>query len=77
MSALRQPYYELSAEAMQGLLATKAALERGPLGKTLVELLYLRVSQINGCAFCLENTASHCVRRACHSLNWTAWPVGE
>ncbi|WP_394327701.1 hypothetical protein [Ectopseudomonas mendocina] len=35
------------------------------------------MSQINGCAFCLENTASHCVRRACHSLNWTAWPVGE
>ncbi|WP_457979849.1 carboxymuconolactone decarboxylase family protein [Ectopseudomonas composti] len=54
MSALRQPYYELSAEAMQGLLATKAALERGPLGKALVELLYLRVSQLNGCAYCLE-----------------------
>lgn len=54
MSALRQPYYELSTEAMQGLLATKAALERGPLGKALVELLYLRVSQLNGCAYCLE-----------------------
>ena len=54
MSALRQPYYDLSGEAMQGLLATKAALERGPLGKELIELLYLRVSQINGCAYCLE-----------------------
>lgn len=54
MSTLRQPYYELSSEAMQGLIASKTALERGPLGKSLVELLYLRVSQINGCAFCLE-----------------------
>ena len=54
MSALRQPYYDLSGEAMQGLLATKAALERGPLGKELIELLYLRVSQINGCAHCVN-----------------------
>ncbi|MGG2395723.1 carboxymuconolactone decarboxylase family protein [Pseudomonas sp. SH1-B] len=54
MSGLRQPYYELSAEAMQGLLSSKSALERGPLGKVLIELLYLRVSQINGCAYCLE-----------------------
>lgn len=54
MTALRQPYYELSTDATQALLATKAALEHGPLGKAMVELLYLRVSQINGCAYCLE-----------------------
>lgn len=54
MSTLRQPYYELSIEAMQGLLSAKAALECGPLGKLLVELVYLRISQINGCAYCLE-----------------------
>lgn len=54
MSTLRQPYYELSAEAMQGLISTKASLERGPLGKPLIELVYLRISQINGCAYCLE-----------------------
>ncbi|CAD5107669.1 carboxymuconolactone decarboxylase family protein [Zestomonas carbonaria] len=54
MSALRLPYYELSTEAVNGLLATKKALEDSPLGKPLVELIYLRISQINGCAFCLE-----------------------
>lgn len=61
MSTLRQPYYELSSEAMQGLLSTKAALGRGPLGKRLVELVYLRISQINGCAYCLEKH-SHSLR---------------
>lgn len=54
MSMLRLPYNTLSAQAYQGLIATKQALERSSLGKPLVELVYLRVSQINGCAFCLE-----------------------
>ena len=54
MSTLRLPYYELSPEAYQGLLDTKKALERSPLGKALIELVNLRVSQINGCAFCTE-----------------------
>lgn len=54
MSTLRLPYYTLSAEAYQGFAATKKALTKSTLGKPLVELVYLRVSQINGCAFCLE-----------------------
>lgn len=59
MKPLRLPYATLSPEAYQGLIATKKALEKSPLGKNLIELVYLRVSQINGCAFCLEmHTAS-------------------
>lgn len=54
MSALRLPYSTLSPAAYQGLLATKSALDHSSLGKPLIELVYLRVSQINGCAFCLE-----------------------
>lgn len=50
----RLPYYSLSPEAYQGLAATKKALENSPLGKALIELVWLRMSQINGCAFCLE-----------------------
>ena len=33
-------------------------LAEGPLGKALVELVYLRVSQINGCAYCLDMHAT-------------------
>lgn len=50
----RLPYYTLSAEAYRGLGAAKAALDNSPLGKALIELVWLRMSQINGCAYCLE-----------------------
>jgi len=50
----RLPYNTLSPEAYRGLGATKAALDKSPLGKPLIELVWLRISQINGCAYCLE-----------------------
>ncbi|BES82911.1 alkyl hydroperoxide reductase AhpD [Pectobacterium araliae] len=58
MSTLRLPYQTLSLEAYQGLSLTKKALSKSSLGKPLIELVYLRVSQINGCAFCLEMHAA-------------------
>ncbi|MBP6115436.1 MAG: carboxymuconolactone decarboxylase family protein [Neisseriaceae bacterium] len=53
MSTLRLPYPKLSAAAYQGLGTAHAALAKSPLGPLLLELVYLRVSQINGCAYCL------------------------
>ncbi len=50
----RLPYYTLSPQAYQGFGDTKKALEKSSLGKSLIELVWLRTSQINGCAFCLE-----------------------
>ncbi|ANY16087.1 carboxymuconolactone decarboxylase family protein [Bordetella pseudohinzii] len=58
MTPLRLPYGTLSPEAYQGLLATKKALDKSSLGKAFIELIYLRISQINGCAFCLEMHAA-------------------
>lgn len=54
MTALRQPYSELSPNVYAGLVQASIALEKSSLERPLLELLYLRVSQINGCAFCLE-----------------------
>lgn len=54
MTTLRQPYYELSPEVYNALVQAKQALENSALDTTLMELVYLRISQINGCAFCLE-----------------------
>ncbi|GAB3054488.1 carboxymuconolactone decarboxylase family protein [Stenotrophomonas tumulicola] len=54
----RLPYHTLAREAYQGLGATKKALEKSSLGKQLIELVWLRMSQINGCAFCLEMHAA-------------------
>ncbi|QDD89180.1 carboxymuconolactone decarboxylase family protein [Pseudomonas oryzihabitans] len=57
MSQLRLPFSTLSPAAYQGLVATSQALAHSPLGLELVELIYLRISQINGCAFCLGKHA--------------------
>lgn len=54
MSILRLPYWSLSPEAYQGFMSTKKALEKSSLGQPLIDLIWLRMSQINGCAFCLE-----------------------
>ena len=77
MTTLRQPYYELSPAVYNALVQAKTALENSTLDTTLMELVYLRVSQINGCAFCLEmhSKAFAQIRRA-HSTNWTPWQVG-
>ena len=53
MSQLRLPFRSLSPAAYQGLLACNTALAASSLGLPLLELIYLRISQINGCAYCL------------------------
>ncbi|MCX5463470.1 carboxymuconolactone decarboxylase family protein [Alcaligenes parafaecalis] len=58
MITLRLPYDTLSPKAYQGLLQTKLALDKSSLGKELIELVNLRISQINGCSYCLEMHAA-------------------
>ena len=53
-AGLRLPFEQLPGAAVQGLRQAKEALAQSAVGRGLVELVYLRVSQINGCAFCLE-----------------------
>ncbi len=49
----RLAFWELSPELLKRYTELNELLENGPLGKPLVEMVYLRVSQINGCAYCL------------------------
>ncbi|WP_422393359.1 carboxymuconolactone decarboxylase family protein [Mycetohabitans endofungorum] len=58
MSQPRLPYRELSKDAYLALASVNAALGRSTLGQKLCDLVFLRVSQINGCAFCV-NMHSH------------------
>lgn len=58
MSSLRLPYQQLSAAALAGLRQCKQALADSPLGLPLLELVYLRISQLNGCSYCLGLHAS-------------------
>jgi AhpD family alkylhydroperoxidase len=41
-------------EAYRALLALTAVVKRSDPGERLIELVFMRVSQINGCAFCLD-----------------------
>lgn len=45
-------------QAFQHLLQLSNVLHKGPLGSKMVELVSLRVSQINGCVFCLDMHAT-------------------
>ena len=47
-----------SACGLSHLRAREQPLDNSPLGRPLVELVYLRMSQITGCAFCLGINAT-------------------
>ena len=47
-------FYEKGYAAMRGLFNTGAYLSKSKIGKPLIDLIDFRVSQINGCAYCLD-----------------------
>jgi AhpD family alkylhydroperoxidase len=47
-------YTKASPAAYQAMLALQAAVEKSGLEKPLIELIKIRASQINKCAFCLH-----------------------
>ncbi|WP_425603826.1 carboxymuconolactone decarboxylase family protein [Stenotrophomonas mori] len=54
----RVPYTRLAADAFKALQATSQAVHAGSLEHALLELVFLRVSQINGCAYCMDMHAT-------------------
>ena len=50
----RLPYYQLAPKAFQAMLNLSAAIRKDLLGARLTDLVLLRVSQINGCAYCID-----------------------
>jgi AhpD family alkylhydroperoxidase len=50
----RIDYAKASPEGFKAFGGVYATLQHGSLPKALVDLVYLRVSQINGCAFCID-----------------------
>jgi AhpD family alkylhydroperoxidase len=45
---------EVQPEAVKGLYAISSYLHSSGLDKKLIELIKIRASQINGCAFCID-----------------------
>lgn len=54
MSSLRLSYATLAPKQFQALRALSASLSDSTLGNRLLETVFLRCSQINGCAFCID-----------------------
>jgi len=50
----RIDYAKAAPDGYRALGGVYATLQKGGLPKQLVDLVYLRVSQINGCAFCID-----------------------
>jgi AhpD family alkylhydroperoxidase len=47
-------FFEKGTNAMKALYGLGAYLAKSPVEQKLLNLLYFRVSQINGCAYCLD-----------------------
>jgi AhpD family alkylhydroperoxidase len=80
MTPKRLPYFTLSPAAYAGFGATKQALEGSSLGQELIEIVWLRMSQINGCAFCLEMHARALRERSVPQVkldSLAGWRVSE
>lgn len=62
-TAARIAYPKLAPKAFKALLDLSAAVKAGSLGARLADLVFLRVSQINGCAFCIDMHWADLVRQ--------------
>jgi AhpD family alkylhydroperoxidase len=54
MSEARLKYYQAAPEGYRHLAALQAYIDECGLEPELIELVKLRASQINGCAFCID-----------------------
>lgn len=50
----RLKYMEFAPDAMQSFFEVQKHVAKSGLRKALIDLVYLRVSQINGCAYCID-----------------------
>jgi AhpD family alkylhydroperoxidase len=54
MNQARLPWTRLAPKLYQAMASVNAALAPSSLGSLLIDLVQTRVSQLNGCAFCLD-----------------------
>jgi AhpD family alkylhydroperoxidase len=59
----RLDYYKQSPELARKLFELSNAVKKGLLGNTLLDLVNIRASQLNGCALCLD---MHCKEAKIH-----------
>jgi AhpD family alkylhydroperoxidase len=51
---MRIDYYKLAPDAVKAMLSLESYVTKSGLEKSLIELIRLRASQINGCSYCVD-----------------------
>ncbi len=54
MKTARLPWTDIAPKAYKAMASVGAAVAGSSLGHLLLELVHARVSQLNGCAFCVD-----------------------
>ena len=72
----RVPYPKLAPKAFKAMVALAESLQAGGLGPRLSGLVKLRVSQINGCAYCLDMHARELREAGEDPRKLDTWPDG-
>ncbi|MNF74652.1 Carboxymuconolactone decarboxylase family protein [compost metagenome] len=62
MSSKRLNYYQAAPQAMKAMLGLEKAAAESLLPRTLRELVRIRASQINGCAYCVDMHTTDAVK---------------
>jgi AhpD family alkylhydroperoxidase len=59
----RMNYFQAAPDTMKALMALEAQIQSTGIEKSLIELVKIRASQINGCAFCINMHAEEARKR--------------
>ena len=59
----RIPFFQLAHANLQAMVALSGTVKKSSLGPRLVELINLRVSQINGCGVCIDMHWRHLIKQ--------------
>ncbi|TAL73597.1 MAG: carboxymuconolactone decarboxylase family protein [Burkholderiaceae bacterium] len=71
----RLNFYKTNPEAMKALGALEQRIAKSGLEKPLVELVRLRASQINGCAYCVDLHSSDALKAGEDARRLATLPV--
>ncbi|MES2016380.1 MAG: carboxymuconolactone decarboxylase family protein [Pseudomonadota bacterium] len=70
----RLPFFTLAQASLQAMIKLSGTVKNGALGARLVELINLRVSQINGCGVCIDMHWRDLIRQQADPRHLNALP---
>ncbi len=72
--AARIPFFTLAPANLKAMINLSASVKKSSIGEPLVELLNLRVSQINGCGVCVDMHWRELIKQGAEPRHLNALP---